>query len=297
VTSITYKQNGTTVIGDLTYEYDKAGNRTKIGGSWARTGMPEPITTTNYDANNRQLIFGDKTLTYDDNGNLQAITDSNGTTLYSWNARNQLVGINGPTVDASFVYDGMARREKKTVNGSLIEFLYDRLNPVQETSGVTIVANILPGVVIDEFLTRTDIVAGTTSNFVASALGSPVAVTDASGTAQTEYTYEPFGKTTSTGANNSSSYQYTGRENDGTGAFFYRARYYEASLQRFISEDPILSAGRPDIPYLVPRMMRHPQVGISLSSAGDFVALRPAVSLIAAGAVSERSDAGVFFIA
>ena len=28
VTSITYKQNGTTVIGDLTYEYDKAGNRT-----------------------------------------------------------------------------------------------------------------------------------------------------------------------------------------------------------------------------------------------------------------------------
>ena len=35
VTSITYKQNGTTVIGDLTYEYDKAGNRTKIGGSWA----------------------------------------------------------------------------------------------------------------------------------------------------------------------------------------------------------------------------------------------------------------------
>ena len=46
VTSITYKQNGTTLLGDLTYEYDKAGNRTKIGGSWARTGMPEPITTT-----------------------------------------------------------------------------------------------------------------------------------------------------------------------------------------------------------------------------------------------------------
>src|SRR5439155_27208557 len=49
VTSVTYKQNGTTAIGDLTYEYDKAGNRTKIGGSWARTGMPESLTTTSYD--------------------------------------------------------------------------------------------------------------------------------------------------------------------------------------------------------------------------------------------------------
>ncbi len=37
-------------------------------------------------------------------------------------------------------------------------------------------------------------------------------------------------------------------------------------------------------------------VGISLNSASDFVPLRPPVSLIAAGA-SERSDAGVFFIA
>jgi YD repeat-containing protein len=62
VTSITYKQNGTTVIGNLTYEYDKNGNRTKIGRSWARTGMPEPITTTSYDANNRQLTFGEKPL-------------------------------------------------------------------------------------------------------------------------------------------------------------------------------------------------------------------------------------------
>ena len=53
--------------------------------------MPEPITSTSYDANNRQLTFGDKTFGYDDNGNLQSISDSNGTTLYNWNARNQLV--------------------------------------------------------------------------------------------------------------------------------------------------------------------------------------------------------------
>jgi RHS repeat-associated protein len=34
-------------------------------------------------------------------------------------------------------------------------------------------------------------------------------------------------------------YQYTGRENDGTGLYYYRARYYSPSLKRFISEDPM----------------------------------------------------------
>jgi YD repeat-containing protein len=67
VTGITYKQ-GQNVLGNLTYEYDKAGNRTTIGGTWARTGLPQTITTSSYNAANRQLTLGDKTLTYDDNG-------------------------------------------------------------------------------------------------------------------------------------------------------------------------------------------------------------------------------------
>jgi RHS repeat-associated protein len=146
-------------------------------------------------------------------------------------------------VSASFVYDGLGRREKKTINGNLTEFLFDRLNPVQETSGAAVLSNILPGLGIDEFLTRTDVVAGLTSYFLADALGSAVAVTDATGVVQTDYTYEPFGRTTFAGVMTSSSYQYTGRENDGTGLYYYRARYYHPELQRFISEDPIGFAG------------------------------------------------------
>ena len=67
LTSITYKQNGTTVLGDLTYEYDKNGNRIKTGGSFARTGIPQAVSSTAYDAANEQTTFGGKTLTYDNN--------------------------------------------------------------------------------------------------------------------------------------------------------------------------------------------------------------------------------------
>ena len=239
VTEIRYKQ-GVTVIGNLTYEYDKNGSRTKIRGSFARTGIPQTISSTGYNAANQQTTFGDKTLTYDNNGNLTSIVDGSGTTLYTWNARNQLTAISGPGVNASFVYDGLGRRENKTINGSLTEFLYDGVNPVQETSGATVLANILGGLGIDEFFSRSDVPADSTSHFLPDGLRSAVALTDPAGAVQTEYTYEPFGRTTVTGVSNTNPFQYTGRENDGTALYYYRARFYHPQLERFISQDPLL---------------------------------------------------------
>jgi RHS repeat-associated protein len=176
-------------------------------------------------------------LTYDNNGNLTSIVDASGTTLYTWNARNQLTGISGPGVNASLVYDGLGRRQKKTINGTLTEYLHDALNPVQETSGAAVTANLLTGLGIDEYFSRSDSLG---TNFIlGDALGSALALADPTGTVQTEYTYEPFGKTTVTGLSSFNPFQYTGRENDGTDLYYYRNRYYHPVLQRFISEDPI----------------------------------------------------------
>jgi RHS repeat-associated protein len=55
---------------------------------------------------------------------------------------------------------------------------------------------------------------------------------------QTQYAYEPFGATATTGSSNKNSYQFTAREDDGTGLYCYRSRYYDPMLGRFISEDP-----------------------------------------------------------
>ncbi len=60
---------------------------------------------------------------------------------------------------------------------------------------------------------------------------------------KTTYSYDPFGNVTISGEASDNPFQYTGRENDGTGLHYYRARYYSSELQRFISEDPIGLAG------------------------------------------------------
>jgi RHS repeat-associated protein len=234
--SLTYKQ-GATVIGDLTYTYDAAGNRIKQGGAFARSTIPPALATATYNANNQQTIFGSNTLTYDFNGNLATVTDPGGTATYSWNTRNQLAAITATGFAASFSYDSFGRRTGKTIQGTTTNFVYDGLNPVQEKAGATVTANLLTSLGIDEFLTRTD--GAGIRGLLTDALGSTVALGDGTGTIQTQYTYEPFGYASQTGAANTSSYKYTGREDDGSGLSYYRARYYHPRLQRFIAEDPL----------------------------------------------------------
>jgi RHS repeat-associated protein len=179
-------------------------------------------------------------LTYDLNGNLTG----DGTNTFSWNARNQLSSISGGA-SASFGYDAWGRRNTKTVSSTTTNFLYDGLNIVQELSGSTPTANILTGR-LDEIFTRAE--SSATTSFLADGLGSILALTNSSGAVQTEYTYEPFGSASTSGTASANPSQFTARENDGTGLYFYRARYYAPSLHRFVSQDPIaFAAGDPNL--------------------------------------------------
>lgn len=228
LTAIAY-QAGLTPLGNLAYSYDPAGNRNGVGGSFARTSLPSAVSAAAYNANNQLTQWGSGAITYDANGN----TVNDGTNTYSWNARNQLSAI-GAT---SFQYDGFGRRAR---DGRGTSFLYDGVNVVQELSGGTPTANLLTGSV-DEVFSRTD--ATGSWSFLADALGSTFALSDSTGGLQAQYTYEPFGNTAATGAPSTNAFQYTGRENDGSSLYYYRARYYEPGISRFLSEDPVGLAG------------------------------------------------------
>ena len=76
------------------------------------------------------------------------------------------------------------------------------------------------------------------------AMGSVLALSDSNGNLVTQYSYDPFGSTTASGAASGNPSQYIGSENDRNGLYFIKARYYSPALHRFISEDPIGYAGR-----------------------------------------------------
>jgi RHS repeat-associated protein len=238
LTSLTYTK-GVTTLGALNYTYDNAGRRTNVSGSLAATGLPTALASATYDANNRLTVWGGASLTYDDNGNV--LTEAGKT--YSWDTRNQLSQIAGG-IAATFQYDPFGRRVSKTVTGTQTGFLYDGVNFVQEKAGASVSANLLTGLGIDETYSRTQ--GATTSTLLTDALGSTIADTDSTGAITTQYSFEPYGKTTQTGAANANSQQFTGRENDGTGVYYYRARYYSPTYGRFVTEDPIGIRGGPN---------------------------------------------------
>lgn len=189
------------------------------------------LSSALYNSANQITTWAGTSVTYDLNGSLQ----SDGTNTYSWDLRNQLSAISGGTT-STFQYDGLGRRISKTVNGTSTAFLYDGWNINQELSGTTPTANLITDLWVDAIFARTDSTG--TKYFLNDALGSTLALTSSAGAVQTTYTYEPYGNTTAAGTSSTNAFQYTGRENDGTGLYFYRARYYKPGFERFISEDP-----------------------------------------------------------
>jgi RHS repeat-associated protein len=230
-TQITY-QDGSNTLGGLTYGYDALGRKSQVTGSYAQTNLPSAVSSATYNVANQIATWAGTTISYDLNGNLT----NDGANMYTWDLRNHLSAISGGST-ASLQYDGVQRRINKTFNGTSTSFLFDGKNVVQELSGSTPTANLVPGLQTDEIFARTD--SAGTGYFLDDALGSTLALTSPSGAVQTTYNYEPFGNTTTGGTSSTNAFQYTGRENDGTGLYFYRARYYKPGFERFVSEDPI----------------------------------------------------------
>jgi RHS repeat-associated protein len=200
--------------------YDNNGNRTSqtVGG-----------VATNYtpDDANRLIAVNGVTVTNDANGNVTG----DGTKTYSWDVRGRLVGMTGSGLTASFVSDYLGRRFSKTISGTTTTFLNDGDDVVTDTTGGT-ASQTLHGPAIDEPLARNGLF------FTPNHLGSTTTLTDATGAVQQSYQYSPFGETTGSGSVDNP-FQFTGRENDGTGLMYYRSRYYMPAWGRFISEDLI----------------------------------------------------------
>jgi len=223
--------NGTT-----RYRYLPGGNRAAVeeGGT---------LVPYRHDASDRVLQAGQEQLTYDANGNLVARKGSAGTTAYEYDTGGRLVKVVGPDgTTTSFGYTPTGERVWRRERNGLTYFVYDGLDLIAELSetGATRVTYVHgPG--IDEPLAM--LRDGRTYFYHADRLGSIRLLTDEQGKVAAAYDYDAFGKPTTSQTSTLNPFTFTGREWDAiTGLYYYRARYYDPSLGRFLSPDPLPAA-------------------------------------------------------
>ncbi|MGA9884872.1 MAG: RHS repeat-associated core domain-containing protein [Candidatus Acidiferrales bacterium] len=194
---------------------------------------------------------------YDNNGNTTSKTTSSGTTNYTWDFDNFLASVTLPGTGGTvtFKYDPFGRRIQKafTQNGTTTttNYVYDGDNMAEMTDqNGNLVAKYVQGLAVDEPLAEST--SGGTDYYEQDGLGSVTSLTGATGSIAQSYTYDSFGNTTNSSGNVTNPFRYTGRDFDfETSLYYYRARYYDSTNGRFISEDPMqFSAGMDFYPYV-----------------------------------------------
>jgi RHS repeat-associated protein len=235
VTRMAYARIGE-ALGDLTYDYDAAGRRTRLGGSLARTRLPDAVATSSYDFSSQQLAFGDYSLTYDANGNATSLAGPDGLATLTWDARDRLRSVTLSNATLEFGYDAIGRRALRVAD-DLSAYQYAGGDVIRESRRGLDVA-YLRGLGADETLGQEQSVA-----YMIDGTRTTIGLVDPAGTVIQTFTYEPFGLTETSGAPDRTRYQFTGRERDADWLYYYRARYYNPRLMRFLQPDPLGRAG------------------------------------------------------
>jgi len=223
------KQGSTT---KETYTYDLVGNRLSSLG----------VSPYNYNTSNELTSTPSGSYTYDNNGNRK--TDPSGT-QYSWDFENRLtqVVLPGTGGTVNFKYDPFGRRIQKafTQNSTTTttDYIYDSLNILETVNqSGTVLARYVQAKGTDEPLE--EVSSGTTSYYEQDGLGSVSSLSSATGALANTYTDDSYGNLTGSTGTITNPFQYTAREFDPeTGSYFYRARYYDQNIGRFLSDDPL----------------------------------------------------------
>ena len=213
------------------YTYDAVGNRLTDLGSPAWT----------YNTSNELNTRPNVTYTYDANGNTQTEVTSAGTTTFNWDFENRLTSVvlpgTGGTI--SFKYDPFGRRIYKSSSTATSVYAYDDRNLIEEVNSAgAVVARYAQGLNLDEPLAM--LRSSATSYYEQDGLGTATSLSNGAGALAQTYTFDSFGKQTNSSGSLTNPFQYAGREFDSESSLYYmRARYFDPSTGRFISEDPI----------------------------------------------------------
>ena len=199
-----------------------------------------------YDNNNRLISYNGFSYTYDANGNTISKTDTalSQVTSYQYDYENKLKRIDYPDGTYSeYQYDPFGNRIKKDVNGTVTWFVYDLIKMLPDViaeydGGGSLQAEYTHGPGVDEVISMRR--GGGSYFYQTDGLGSITSLNDNSEAAVNSYVYDSFGHVVSKAEAVTNPYGFTGRVLDNeSGLMYYRARYYDVNVGRFIHEDPI----------------------------------------------------------
>lgn len=195
-----------------------------------------------------------KTYAYDRNGNVT----SDGTWTNVWNWRNEMTSSTNGTTTVAYQYDHEGNRVLQETSSRAV--VYPNSAYTVEGSDVRrhMVAGALGSV-------ATSIWDGTDSDIVYhhnDHLGGTHVETDESGAVLEYIVYNPFGGVLADVQSGSyeNDHKFTGKErDDDTGYYYYGARYYQADIGRFLSQDPVYAAMGAD-GNMMRRLLKDPQL-------------------------------------
>ncbi len=237
----------------LTHDLDGGGTANDAGFGFAYNPASQVITrvqvneayefpltpaVASYVVNGRNQYtqVGGTTHGWDANGNLT----SDGLTTFGYDTENRLVSASGAK-NASLSYDPLGRLYQVTSGANTTRFVYDGDWLIAEYNGSgTLLRRYVHGPGVDEPLLWYEgaAVSSATRRYLhADHQGSIVAVSLPSGAMQQVRAYDAYGRTD---ANNALRFQYTGQAAiPEVGLLYYKARFYNPALGRFMQTDPI----------------------------------------------------------
>jgi len=244
ILTLNHNMSGTANDPNFTFTYTNAHQlQTDANTLPAYVWQPPTNASTSYTPNalNQYASVGGVTYGYDTKGNLT----SDGTWTNGYDAENRLLTASKTGVSASYAYDPLGRRTKKSGTGVTTTIFVDSgSDEIAEYGGTgTLVRRFVPGPSVD------DAIAMVTTSLVRSYFhtnkqGSVIAMSgNSAALAEGPYTYDPYGNCFSGASACSSSgepYRFAGERFDSeTGLYYYRARYYSSALGRFLQTDPV----------------------------------------------------------
>lgn len=242
--SKTTKLSNGTIIASYSYTLDDVGNiinQTTLE-PYDDIFMENGNTSYSFNSGNRITQAGDISFSFDANGN----TTQRGSESYSWDKKDHLTHAGSTDIQ----YDPLGL----IASYGDITFTTDPLGIGNVLSDSKSGAQYIYGNGLEA-----RVIGSKVSYYVTDLRGSVVAIVDDSGNITHKYQYDEFGKVTQKEEADYNPFQYVGKYGVmylGDHLYYMRARHYDPTIGRFLSEDPIWSTN------LYPYADNNPIMGI-----------------------------------